>query len=86
MVDPDLQIRGGGGVGHPDPEIKGGPGLKNVFWPFWPQFGLKIRGLSWPPGPSSGSAPGLVFGKRAFFILFFLNMLTNSIIFPDLNF
>ena len=27
VVDPDLQIRGRGG-GHPDPEIKGGSGLK----------------------------------------------------------
>ena len=25
--DPDLQIRGGG-AGHPDPEIRGGPGPK----------------------------------------------------------
>ena len=23
MADPDLQIRGGGGSGHPDPEIRG---------------------------------------------------------------
>ena len=27
MVDPDIQIRGGGG-GHPDPEIRGMPGLQ----------------------------------------------------------
>ena len=26
-VDPDIQIRGGGG-GHPDPEIRGMPGLQ----------------------------------------------------------
>ena len=24
VVDPDVQIRGGGGGGHPDPEIRGG--------------------------------------------------------------
>ena len=30
VADPDLQIRGGGG-GHPDPEIRGGP--VNFFWP-----------------------------------------------------
>ena len=28
VADPDLQIGGGGGGGHPDPEIRGGPGLK----------------------------------------------------------
>ena len=51
VADPDLQIKGGGG--HPDPEIRGGPGLqKNFFRPFGPQFGLKIRG----PDPSPGSA------------------------------
>ena len=42
MADPDLQIRGGGGggvVGIPDPEKKGGgPGL-----PFGPHFAGKIR-------------------------------------------
>jgi len=31
MADPDLQVRGGG---HPDPEIRGSPGLqKNFFGP-----------------------------------------------------
>ena len=32
VVDPDLQIRGGEGGGHPDPEIRGRPVLaKNLF-------------------------------------------------------
>ena len=31
MADPDNQIRGGGG-GHPDPEIRGMPGLKKTFF------------------------------------------------------
>ena len=58
MADPDLQVsEGGGWVGgltHLDPEIRGlgggGGGLKKIgfFWPFRPQFGLKIRG----EGPS----------------------------------
>ena len=48
--DPDLQIRGGGGgSGHPDPEIRSGQSPKNFFRPFGPQFGLKIRGA--PPRP-----------------------------------
>ena len=47
MADPDLQIREGGGGecrgGHPDPEIRGGPGLQQKFlWPFRPQFGIKV--------------------------------------------
>ena len=59
VVDPDLQITGGGrgrGRGRdPDPEIRGGGvgGLhKQFFRPFGPQFGLKLRGggaLPWIP-------------------------------------
>ena len=44
VVDPGLQIRDGGAGGHPDPEIRGGGGLKKIFRPFGPQFGPKIRG------------------------------------------
>ena len=47
MADPDLQIRRGG---HPDTEI-GGVGLKKIFRPFRPQFGLKIREARAPRGP-----------------------------------
>ena len=59
-ADPDLQIRGGGGgSGHPDPEIIGvGRSKKNFFRPLGPQFGPKIRGAD-PPGPSPGSATDL---------------------------
>ena len=34
VVEPDPHIRAGGG-GHPDPEIKGGSGLKNFFLIFF---------------------------------------------------
>ena len=35
--------KGGGRGGHPDPEIRGGPGLlQNFFWPFGPHFGQKM--------------------------------------------
>ena len=47
MADPDLQIRGEGASGHPDPETRGeGGGSKNFFSAprARPQFGLKIRG------------------------------------------
>ena len=56
MVDPDNQIRGGGG--HPDPEIRGMPGLKKRhFSALGPQFGLKIRGASSSdPSPRSATA------------------------------
>ena len=38
--------RGGGLGGHPDPEIGvWGVVSKKLYWPFWPQFGLKIGGL-----------------------------------------
>ena len=50
MADPDLQIREGGGGGHPDPEITEEPGLnRKLLRPFGPQFGLKVR---------EGASPG----------------------------
>ena len=53
VADPDLLIRGDRSS---RPWDKGGPGLKkNCFWPFGPQFDLKIRRPR-PPGPSPGSA------------------------------
>ena len=33
---------GGRGGGRPDPKIRGAQCPKNFFWPFEPQFGLKI--------------------------------------------
>ena len=47
MQDPDLEIRGAGGGGDAGrsfrPLDKGGPSLqKKLFWPFGPQYGLKI--------------------------------------------
>ena len=51
VVDPHLQISRGQSS---RPWDKGGPGLKKkFFWPFGPQFGLKIRGRR---GASPGSA------------------------------
>ena len=49
VADPDLQVRRGGGPGHPDSEIRRGAGLKYFLWPFSPHFGLKIRGGQAPP-------------------------------------
>ena len=47
VLDPDLEIREGG-------RGEGGEGglQKNIFWPFRPQFGLKITGggrTPWAP-------------------------------------
>lgn len=66
--------RGVGG-GHPDPEIRGS-GLKKKFPPFWPPFGLKIRGREGPRAPSLDPPPVLEtfrfededeIGKKVFF-------------------
>ena len=56
VSDPDFQIRRGGC--HPDPEIRGVPGLKKEFFlPFGPHFDLTTREGGEPPrGPSPGSA------------------------------
>ena len=57
VADPDIQIRrrvGGGGLGgHPDPEIRGRPGLKKKFFSalrasVWSKNEVEGR----PPGPS----------------------------------
>ena len=42
VADPDFEMRGGGGGRSP----------RKIFWPFGPQFGVKIRGELGPPGPS----------------------------------
>ena len=45
VAEPNIQMGGG----HPDPEIRGMPGLKKIFFrPFASQFGLKIRGRPRP--------------------------------------
>ena len=46
VADPDFEMRG---------ERGGGRSPRKIFWPFGPQFGLKIRGELGPPGPSPGS-------------------------------
>ena len=51
VADPDLQIRGGGGGGHPDPEIsRGAQSPKKFFRLFGPHFDRKIKGGG-PLGP-----------------------------------
>ena len=48
MADPDLQIRGKGGDGQPDAEIRGTPVSKKYFFgPVW----FKNKGGGWPPEP-----------------------------------
>ena len=49
MPDPDLATSGGGGGGHPDPEIRGVS--KKFGGPFKPLYCLKIGGLS--PGSAA---------------------------------
>ena len=43
-----LGVGGGGDLGgHPDPEIRvWGVVSKKIYWPFWPQFGLKLGGAA----------------------------------------
>ena len=54
VPDPDLEIRGGRQSSRPLGKGGGGGGgggnQKTFFWPFGPQFGLKLRGGG-PPGP-----------------------------------
>ena len=51
---------GGGGGGHPDPNMRGGVGLqKFCFRLLGPQIGLKIREDRDPPGPFPRSATAI---------------------------
>ena len=54
-IQPRGRGGGGGGWGSSNPGIrgegKGAPVSKRFFQPYGPQFGLKIRGASGPPGP-----------------------------------
>ena len=60
VVDPDLQIRGGGEGGRLSrPWDKKGPRPQKKFFSALPHFGLKIRREAAPPDPSPGSATGL---------------------------
>ena len=52
VPDPDLTIRrGGGGGGHPDPEIMGGADLPKIFW-------SENKVGAHPAGPCPGFATG----------------------------
>ena len=57
MTDPDLEIRGGGGSGHPDPEIRGGTVPPKIFSAPWAPFWSKNKGEGGTPGPSPRSPP-----------------------------
>ena len=55
-MDPDLQIRGGGGAGHLDPEIRGSSSPKKFFPALWASVWSKNKRGAAPPGPLPGSA------------------------------
>ena len=52
--------KGGGGRGHPDPEIRGGPVSKKIFSGLGASFWSKNKGGPFPPGPSPGFATGIL--------------------------
>ena len=77
VADPDLQIRGGGGGGHPDPEIRGGGGggEKKLFGP----SALSLVS----PGSATADSPrayDIVDPLRAYHLssLLFLEYLVNA--------
>ena len=51
VPDPDLEIKGGGS--SRPLHNRGGWSPKKIFWPFGPQFGLKIRGKGRSPGSAT---------------------------------
>ena len=62
VPDPDLEIRGGRQSSRPLGKGGGGDLQKTFFWPFGPQFGLKLRGGgAGPLGPFPGSATEKMF-------------------------
>ena len=73
MVDPDLQIRGGGrgegGTGHSDPEIKGDPVSKKFF-------------VVWSKNKGGGPLPWICHCLKYFFFVCFC---VHLIIYKNLN-
>ena len=63
MADPDLQIRGWGGGGYLDLEIKTGigPGLKNVFSVLWVSVWSKNKAGGGEGAGSPGTATAIGF-------------------------
>ena len=57
LADPDLQMRKGGGGGHPDPEIRGRSLQKTNFSALLASVWSKDRGAG-PLGPFPGSVTG----------------------------
>ena len=56
MVDPDLQIRGGG-ASHPDPEIRGGGAVsKKILLLLWASFWSKNSELTQQDGRGKKTA------------------------------
>ena len=78
VADPDLRYGCGGG-GHPDPEIRGAPGLKKFFFSalrasVWSK--VKVGGPGLPdPSPGSATAPGTS-------LHFFISVFLPSSLFP----
>ena len=64
VPNPDLEIRNGRSFRHLD-KGRGGRSPNKIFWPFGPQFGLKIRGTPPLDPPLSGSLPLLTPHLRA---------------------
>ena len=70
VTDPDLQIRGGG-LGHPDPELRGGGCLPKIFF-------SALRASVWsnnkrgqpPPGTSPRSATAIERGVFAIAMIY----------------
>ena len=59
MADPDRQIRGGGGGGQLDPAIRGGAGLKKIFFASRASVWSRNKGGSGSPCPSPGSTTAM---------------------------
>ena len=53
VLESDLEISGEGRGGGGNAVMQSS---RNLFRPYWPQFGLEIKGEPGPPGPSPGSA------------------------------
>ena len=85
MADPDLQIRVGGGVGHPHSEIRGGGGLvsKKIFSSLWASFwsknkGEKEGGTGLSPGSDSANGPVFIQIAMICYVRVFLNFYPTS--------
>ena len=82
MVDPNFQVRRGGGVGHPDPEIRGAVSRKCFFSPSG--LILILKGVE-GGGGGGGAGAGLLPWIRRWLVCVNRSPISSMVFMPALK-